>query len=79
MRVCTREQNNWNKPCYKNSKSGYKGVERHGSGWRVRIYLRKKAIRVPGFETPELAALEYNRLVIDMFGEFARLNVVAVA
>ena len=38
-----------------NNTSGYKGVSRHGHGWRAKITIRGKTYRTPVFDTLEEA------------------------
>lgn len=76
LRVCTREQNLLNKKVYRNSKTGVKGVHINNGYIRMEIRRKGKRITKQGFKTINEAAKEYNRLAIEMFGEFARLNPV---
>lgn len=56
------------------SRSGYKGIARHGRGWRAQIQTGEKKIVTPAYDTPEQAARAYDKLALEAFGEFAVLN-----
>ena len=74
LRLCTHAENMKNRRKRCNSTQPYKGIEK----WRQRWYARLRCNGVrycsAGFETPEQAAAEYNRLALQHHGEFARLN-----
>lgn len=78
LRVCTRQQNNCN-----NGKepglSGYRGVSKHGlSGWRAQISHNYKYINIGTFDTPEEAAIAWNKKAVELRGSFAILNTLRV-
>jgi len=60
--------------------SGYKGVSRNnnktGKFWTAKITHNKKTHSLGNFETPEEAALAYNKKSIELFGDKAFINVI---
>lgn len=78
LRICTRVQNEANKPPGRNNTSGYKGVhwEKRLKKWRVKIKENKKIIHLGLFEKKEVAAQAYNEAAKRIHGEFAWLNPV---
>lgn len=82
LRKATTAQNNRNKTSAKNSSSKYLGVRlcvdkrwtNEYKYWRAKISKND----LGSFPSEELAALAYNKAAIQMFGEFANLNKVAV-
>jgi len=60
--------------------SGYKGVSRNnnktGKFWTAKITYNKKTHSLGNFETPEEAALAYNKKSIELFGDKAFINVI---
>lgn len=77
MRLCTRSQNNMNKPCGKGS-SLFKGVhwDKARGKWMARAVVKGKLKNLGRFEKEEDAARAYNRAAIENYGEFANLNEV---
>ena len=71
LRIATRAQNNANR----RPRSGYKGVSFHPASntWRARVCVNRKE-KTTYHQTPEEAALAYDRLAIEAHGEFAYLN-----
>jgi len=86
LRACTAQENQRNTTSRKNSSSKYLGVrlqkrklkktnsERESIQARIRIH--GKLIHLGCFNTEEAAALAYNEKALELFGEFANLNVV---
>lgn len=74
LRLATHGQNQRNGRCYKNNTSGYKGVHFHPmtGRWTADINLNKKPIYLGIFDTPEEAAVVYNRAAKKYHGSFAR-------
>lgn len=79
LRICDQAKNMCNSE--RHSKTGYKGVvinnphlEKPTYTCRVTLYGKTK--RICGFKTAEEAALAYNKLALELHGEFARLNEV---
>jgi hypothetical protein len=74
LRVCTRSQNEANKPPRKGGTSRYKGVSKSRSGWFVSIRRNGKSVYVGLFQNEAEAGAAYDRAALDVFGEFAYLN-----
>jgi hypothetical protein len=78
LRECLHKQNIRNQKLRENNISGYKGVafkQRRGH-WIARITVDGKMTYLGSFDNPHDAARMYNFWAIEMFGEFARLNVI---
>jgi hypothetical protein len=78
LRPCTKNQNHWNSGLYANNTSGYKGVtwDKSTSRWLVQIRHYNKKIYVMRTKNPIEGAKAYNAKAIELFGEFARLNII---
>ena len=76
LRLSTKSQNLANGKVYKSSKTGFRGVyyfpvnQKFGSA----IQFNKKRKFLGYFDTPELAALAYDKAAKNLFGEFSRPN-----
>lgn len=57
--------------------SKYKGVRKHGGKWMARIGVDKKQILLGFYDTPEMAAIEYNKAALKYFGKEAYQNKVS--
>jgi len=80
LRICTSSQNLMNARPYAGSSSKYKGVylNKKAKKWRAYITLNKVRKHIGTFNCEKEAAAAYNREAIKLFGEFARINEVAV-
>jgi hypothetical protein len=58
------------------SASGFNGVSKDGNKYRAVIAVDRKHIHIGMYDTPEEAALAYNKKSIELFGENAKINVV---
>jgi hypothetical protein len=69
LRIATRMENLRNRRRFKNGKTAYKGVSwnKAGKAWQFMI-------RVGGFKTPKEAAIEYDKYLKILYGEFAVTN-----
>jgi len=78
LRLATNTQNQWNGKTPKTNTSGYKGVHRYKKTDKWASYMRQngKKVFIGIFDTPEEAAIAYNRAIIMRSGEYARLNEV---
>jgi hypothetical protein len=78
LRIASPSQNCWNSKLCINNTSGYKGVslEKKTGKWNARIHINNKKIHLGAFENKHDAARMYNFWAIDLFGEFAQLNVI---
>jgi hypothetical protein len=56
---------------------GYKGVHKHGKGFRAHIKFNGKQIRLGSYPTAIKAAKAYNQAAIALFGEYAVINEVS--
>lgn len=77
LRLATRSQNCINAPKPRNNTSGYKGVtfsQRIGK-WEARIGYKWDRKHLGYYSTAEEAAKAYNKAAVELFGEFAQLNV----
>lgn len=81
LRLCTASQNIGNSNLRADNTSGYKGVTLHtiNGNWISRIMVEGKTIHLGVFDNPHDAARMYNFWALDIFGEFAKLNVVEEA
>ena len=78
LRVCTNRQNHMNSRPRLGCSSKFKGVTffEKGNKWLARLVLEGKSFSLGLHATEEDAALAYNRKAIEIFGEFARLNII---
>lgn len=76
LRWASRQQNLCNRQIGKNNASGFKGVSKGGKKWRARIAINGTHFYLGAFETKEEAAIAYNEKARELFGLFARLNII---
>lgn len=82
LRVVTVSQNAMNQAKQKNRSSKYKGVnldkekQHHAKKWRAQIKKEGKRIHLGRFLTEKEAAEAYNKAALELFGDFASLNVI---
>jgi len=74
LRKCNPSQNVCNRVRRSDSSNPYKGIGPCNSGWRAYITKSGKRKHIGCFATAEEAAIAYNHVAKEMFGEFARLN-----
>lgn len=76
LRICTHQQNMWNRQIHKITKYKYIGVQLnpHGGKWIARIRYNGKNIHIGSFVDEIDAAKAYNTKAIEFRGEFANLN-----
>jgi len=72
LREATRGQNQGNVRVRRDNLSGFKGVARHGAGWRARIRMDGALKHLGVFSTPEAANRAYAAAAALHFGDFAR-------
>ena len=79
LRFCTSAQNKANANLMKTNKSGYRGVSwnKKDKVWVAQTSKNNKSFCIGRFKNKEKAALAYNSIVLELHGEFARLNEVA--
>ncbi|MFA5753113.1 MAG: AP2 domain-containing protein [Bacteroidales bacterium] len=77
LRPCTESQNQGNKISSPNRQQ-YKGVSWHSIAkrWRARIKHNRCEKHLGLFDTPIEAAMAYDKKAKELFGEFARLNII---
>jgi len=73
LRIVTNQQNQMARHAIV-AKSGYKGVSKHGTGFRAGIKYNQKQIRLGNYPTQEKAARAYNQAALALFGEHAIIN-----
>jgi len=77
LRLCTSGENRRNARKHKMGSSEFKGVRKlqdgYRSPWQARIFIDKKRY-AKSFPTEIEAALWYDKMAIEHFGEFAKLN-----
>ena len=78
LRMATRSQNQGNRKSNKGSMSKYKGVSFHKviKKWCARISIKGRDNSIGYYEDEESAAIAYNHKAKEVFGEYARLNVI---
>jgi hypothetical protein len=76
LRPCTPAQNQANRTIHSNNKSGFKGVYSTTSGKFLAQCGGKGPRTIGTFDTAKEAALAYNAVALERFGEFARLNTI---
>jgi hypothetical protein len=76
LRPCTRQQNSWNTAPRRERRSRYKGVGYHKEYqmWTADLVKDGRSVGKQYHETEKEAALGYNELAKEHFGEFAFLN-----
>mgnify|MGYP001579455731 CR=1 FL=1 len=75
LRICSKAENTRNQRLSKRNKTGYKGVYFHKDRgcWSANIGMGGKHY-AKYCRSKEIAAIEYNRMALRFFGEFAKLN-----
>lgn len=75
LRVCNYSQNGANRSFKRTNKYSLKGITRTSSGkFAAQIVVHKKNIYLGSFDSPELAAMAYDRAAVKHFGRFAKTN-----
>jgi len=79
IRICSHSQNGQNtKKCRVNKTAQYKGVcfKTGESKYYSTIHLNSKNIHLGSFDNEEDAARAYNNKAIELYGDFACLNII---
>lgn len=78
LRVVTPSQNMANRRLNRDNKSGYKGVSWKTSDkkWRACIGFQRSKIHLGLFTDKHEAARAYNAKALELFGQYARINVI---
>lgn len=58
------------------SKTGYTGVYQENSRFRAVISINRRSVHIGMFDTPEEAALAYNKKSKEIYGDSGKLNVI---
>ncbi|MCQ4648928.1 HNH endonuclease [Blautia marasmi] len=76
LRICRKQQNEFNQKIRCDNTSGYKGVSLIKKTGKYRAYINKdgKRIELGVYPNAELAAKVYNQKARELFGEYARIN-----
>jgi hypothetical protein len=75
LRDCTISQNNANQRIRIDNSTGYKGVsQKYPNRWQATIQAKGVQKYLGLYESPEKAALAYNKAALEHFGGFALLN-----
>jgi hypothetical protein len=76
LRLCTFQQNHFNRSKQINNKSGFKGVSWHKQKgkWVAQIKIEGKNKFLGFFNDPEKAYEKYCEKAIEHYGEFARID-----
>jgi hypothetical protein len=73
LRIVTSQQNKFN-TAMREGTNRYKGVNKHGSGYKAVITIDYKSIHLGTFPIAELAASAYKRAADKFFGDYAVHN-----
>jgi hypothetical protein len=76
LRICSNKENSWNQRGKTSKYSKYKGVTVARGKFLAKLVKEGKVYLGCVHETSEEAAIEYNRMAKEHFGDFARLNTV---
>jgi len=78
LRIATRGQNRRNSKIPSTNTSGYKGVthDKETGRWKSQVRYNKKPVNLGRFSNKHDAARMYNFWAKDIYGEFARLNII---
>jgi hypothetical protein len=74
LRICTDNQNKWNRGAQRNNTSGYKGVSKCGNKWVAGIWKDNKKYHLGTFTNIIDAAIAYDLKALELHGEFACTN-----
>ena len=76
LRIVSIRENVINQSLHKNNTSGFKGVSKFDSRWRAYITPNRKQISLGIHKTKEEAARAYNKAALEIYGAFAKLNIL---
>lgn len=76
LRMCTPKQNSMNTRSHFGSSSKYKGVSwvKKYKHWRSEIYFNGKTIYIGSFQNETDAAIAYDKMSTELFGEWGKPN-----
>lgn len=80
-RWATTSEQSRNRRVFKNSSSGYRGVNaltytKGANKWRARVKFNGSEIHLGSFPSAELAAIAYDCAAVQLIGEDARTNII---
>jgi hypothetical protein len=75
LRWCSKQENTQNRKKNSNN-NGYKGVDYKNNQWRARIGFNGREYHLGLFNDKIDAAKAYNEKALELFGEFAKLNII---
>ena len=75
LRICTFQQNHFNRGKQSNNKSGFKGVcwHKQKQKWVAQIKIDGRNKFLGFFHDPELACQAYCKVALECYGEYAKL------
>lgn len=78
LRLVTRRENQFNSSSHMGSTSKFKGVfwYKHLQRWRVRLCIDRKSKHIGYFDDEVEAAKAYNVAALNIYGEYAKLNLI---
>jgi hypothetical protein len=79
LRYATHSENMRNQEGHRDREAPYKGIIKKRRRWFAHCDVNGKSVWTSGHVSPEDAARAYDRLAIQLHGEFARLNFPAEA
>ncbi len=74
LRICTKQQNEWNRLPNCNAASPYRGVQKMRGKWAANIRFNGKLIYLGVFASDTEAAKVWDAKAKELFGEYAYLN-----
>ena len=80
LRIVNHYQNMANQQLRKSNTSGFKGVtwEKSSQKWVAQLRHKNKCLKLGRYRSKEEAALSYNRKAVEIWGEYASLNICAM-
>ena len=74
LRICTMQENNWNRRVHSNNKIGLKGVYARSDKYRATIRRNGVFYHLGDYSDKWMAALAYNTAATALFGDYAWHN-----
>lgn len=80
IRICSKAENQQNQPVRSDSSTGYKGVTPWPRGkvrrWKAYIGINNRVNSLGYYETKEEAAYVYDQAALQLYGDYASLNLI---
>jgi len=78
LRICTNQQNSFNRKSMKKATSKYIGVywDKDHKKWRSQIKIHGRARNIGLFSREIKAAIARDKVALEYFGDFAKLNIL---